>query len=246
MAIGLQLYSLKDEAKENFDRVLALTAQAGYGMVEFAGYFGNTSEQMNRLLKQHNLKAVSAHAGFQRLSEALDEELDYAKQVGFKLIVCPYSPCETKERTIEDARMVEAWAQKAAKQGVTIGYHNHAHEFVNQFDGQYAMDLLLETAPTVKFQPDVFWIAAAGVDPAAYMAPLVKAGRICAVHAKELAKEGQDNVYIGQGKIDFFTIARLCPPSIYPWIVEQEEYSGDHYDGIVQSYQGLKKVFDRL
>jgi sugar phosphate isomerase/epimerase len=71
---------------------------------------------------------------------------------------------------------------------------------------------------------------------------LAKAGRIAAIHAKELDKEGPDNVYIGQGKIDFAGIAALCPPDKYPWIVEQEEFSSDHFDGISKSYQGLKKI----
>jgi hypothetical protein len=66
------------------------------------------------------------------------------------------------------------------------------------------------------------------------------------LHAKELAKEGKDNVYVGQGKIDFAGLAKLCPPSVYPWIIEQEEFSSDHFDGISKSYQGLKRVFDAL
>jgi sugar phosphate isomerase/epimerase len=108
------------------------------------------------------------------------------------------------------------------------------------------MDIILENAPTLKFEPDVFWVAMGGVDPVAYIAPLMKAGRICAIHAKELAKEGKDNVYIGAGKIDFTALAKLCSPEVYPWIIEQEEFSSDHFDGITKSYQGLRRVFDAL
>jgi sugar phosphate isomerase/epimerase len=108
------------------------------------------------------------------------------------------------------------------------------------------MDIILETAPTLKFEPDVFWVAMGGVDPVAYITPLVKAGRICAIHAKELAKEGKDNVYIGAGKIDVAALAKLCPPDVYPWIIEQEEFSSDHADGIAKSDEGLRRVFAAL
>jgi sugar phosphate isomerase/epimerase len=183
--------------------------------------------------------------GISRLKEALDEEIEYAKQVGYKLMVCPFLKGDTKEAYIEGAQFLEACAQKAAGAGIAFGYHNHAHEFI-KYDGKYAQDIILENAPSLKFEPDLFWVAVGGADPAAYIRPLEKAGRICAIHAKELAKQGEENVYVGQGKIDFEAIAGICPPSKYPWIIEQEEFSSDHYDGISKSYAGLRKVFDSL
>ncbi|MDR2537948.1 MAG: sugar phosphate isomerase/epimerase, partial [Treponema sp.] len=191
-------------------------------------------------------KAVSTHVGLPRLKEALDEELAFAKTLGYKLVVCPYTTCNTKAEVLEHAAILEDCAKKAAAQGITLGYHNHSHEFTSQFDGKYALDILLENAPTLKFQPDVFWIAVGGVDPLKYLEPLAQSNRLCALHAKELAKDAKTNVYVGQGQIDFAALAKLCPPSIYPWIIEQEEFSSEHLDGISQSYQGLRRVFDAL
>jgi sugar phosphate isomerase/epimerase len=246
MEISLQLYSIKEEAAQDFPNALSLVHKAGYQGVEFAGYYGNTPEQMKKLLEQYQLKAVSTHAGLPRLKEALDEELAFAKALGYKLVVCPYTTCNSKAEVLENAAILEGCAKKAGEQGITLGYHNHSHEFTSQFDGKYAMDILLENAPSLKFQPDVFWIAMGGVDPLKYLEPFAQAGRLCALHAKELAKEGRANVYVGQGKLDFAALAKLCPPSVYPWIIEQEEFSSDHFDGISQSYQGLRRVFDAL
>ncbi|MDR2419590.1 MAG: sugar phosphate isomerase/epimerase [Treponema sp.] len=246
MKISLQLYSIKEEAALDFSSALSLVQKAGYQGVEFAGYYGNTAEQMKKLLEEYKLKAVSTHVGIQRLKEALDEELAFANALGYKLVVCPYTTCNSKAEVLENAAILEGCARKAAEQGITLGYHNHSHEFTSQFDGKYAMDILLENAPALKFQPDVFWIAVGGVDPLRYLEPLAGTGRLCALHAKELAKEGKANVYVGQGKIDFAALAKVCPPSVYPWIIEQEEFSSDHLDGITQSYQGLRRVFDAL
>jgi sugar phosphate isomerase/epimerase len=243
MDIALQLYSIHEEAKQDFSRALEMAERAGYRAVEFAGYFGNSPEEMKKLLEKYHLTAVSTHVGIDRLKSALDEELAYAKALGYKLIICPYLACKTKEETLADAAFLETCARKAAQEGILVGYHNHQQEF-NQFDGKYAMDMLLETAPTLKFEPDVYWIAYAGLDPMEYIRPWVKAGRVCAVHAKEIAKEGTENVYIGEGNIDFAAIAALCPPASYPYIVEQEEYTSDHEEGIAKSLEGLKKALN--
>ncbi|MDR2742108.1 MAG: sugar phosphate isomerase/epimerase [Treponema sp.] len=241
MNIALQLWSLKEKAETDFAYALELTAKAGYGGVEFAGYYGHTPEQLGELLRTYRLEPVSAHVGMSRLRESLEEELSYAKKLGYRMIVCPWSECKSEAEIIGTAEFLESCAQKAAKEGIIIGYHNHDQEF-RRFGGKYAMDILLENMPSVQFEPDVFWIAYAGVDPVEYITPLAAAGRICAIHAKELAREGKENVYIGQGRIDFAGIAALCPPSQYPYIVEQEEFSGDYFDGISQSYHGLKKI----
>jgi sugar phosphate isomerase/epimerase len=245
MDISLQLYSIKEEAQENFAHALELVQKAGYQGVEFAGYFGNSPEQMRDLLNTYHLKAVSTHLGLPRLKEALDEEITYAKALGYQLLVCPFLKGDSKEAYIEGAQFLEQCAQKAAQEGITLGYHNHAHEFI-KYDGKYAQDIILENAPTLKFEPDLFWVAVGGVDPLSYIKPLAQAGRICAIHAKELARQGEENVYVGEGKIDFKAIAKICPPDQYPWIIEQEEYHSDHYDGISKSYRGLRQVFGAL
>jgi sugar phosphate isomerase/epimerase len=241
MDIALQLWSIKEEVEKSFSDALALTEKAGYQGVEFAGYHGKTPAELKDLLAKYHLKPIGTHANLERLHNFFDEELDYAKKLGYKMIVCPWSDCKSEDEIIADAKFLESCAQKAAKDGIMIGYHNHDQEF-KKFGGRYAMDILLENMPSVKYEPDVFWIAYGGADPVTYLKPLAATGRICAVHAKELAKEGKDNVYVGAGKIDFAGIAAICPPSKYPYIVEQEEYSSDHFDGISKSCKGLRSV----
>jgi len=242
MNISLQLWSIKEEVKEDFAHALELTEKAGYQGVEFAGYFGKTPEELRKLLTRYRLKSISTHVSLDRLHSSLDEEIHYAKELGHKMIICPWSECKTEAEAIEDARFLESCAQEAVRDGIIIGYHNHAQEF-KRFNGRYVMDILLENMPSVQYEPDVFWIAYAGVDPLAYIKPFADDGRrICAIHAKEMAKEGNGNVYIGQGKIDFTRLAVLCPPSKYYYIVEQEEFSTDHFDGISKSCQGLRAL----
>ena len=245
MDISLQLWSIKEEVEKDFNYALELTEKAGYQGVEFAGYHGKTPEELRDLLAKYHLRSTSTHVGLDRLHDSIIEELNYAKKLGHKMIVCPWSDCKTESEIIKDAQFLESCAQQASRDKIIIGYHNHDQEF-KRFGERYAMDILLENMPSVMYEPDVFWIAYANIDPLAYLKPLVAAGRICAIHAKELAKKGTENVYIGQGRIDFARLATLCPPSKYPYIVEQEEFSTDHFDGISKSCQGLRAIIEKV
>jgi sugar phosphate isomerase/epimerase len=238
MDIGLQLWSIKEEVKESFPDALALVKKAGYSGVEFAGYFDNSPEQLKAMLDKQGLKAMGTHTSITRLSDALDEEIRYAKVLGYTMITCPYLKCDSKEDVIRDAKILEACAAKVKAEGLTIGYHNHDQEF-KKFDGEYALEILFANAPSVQWEADVFWVAYAGVDPIAYVKKQVEAGRVAAIHAKEIGKDSKDNVYVGDGAIDFKAIAALCPPAKIPYIVEQEEFTSSHEDAITKSYQGL-------
>lgn len=241
MNLALQLYSIKEEEGESFEKALEMTAKAGYDSVEFAGYFGNDAASMKKLLAKYGLAAISSHIGIDQFTNRFDEELKYAVDVGFRIIVCPWLDCKSLDDVKAAAAILETCAQKAAEKGVVVGYHNHDQEFT-KFEGKYALDVLMELAPTVMLEPDLFWIAYAGLDPVEYITPYAKSGRICAIHAKEIAANLKDNVYIGEGMIDFKGTAAIVDPEKVPYIVEQEEYTTDHFDGISKSCQGLKEI----
>ncbi|HEY5586212.1 MAG TPA: sugar phosphate isomerase/epimerase [Ruminiclostridium sp.] len=242
MNIALQLYSIKEEEEESFEKALEMTARAGYKSVEFAGYFGIDAEAMKKLLSKYGLTAVSSHRGIDQFANKFEEELEYAKSVGYDMIVCPWLDCKSLDEVKASAAILEKCALIASKNGVKVGYHNHDQEFT-KFEGKYALDILLELAPTVMLEPDLFWVAYAGVDPVEYITPYAKSGRICAIHAKEISENLKDNVYVGAGIIDFKGVIALVDPEKIPYIIEQEEYTSDHFDGISKSYNGLKKVF---
>jgi sugar phosphate isomerase/epimerase len=245
MKIALQLWSIKEEAEQNFEKALELTAKVGYGGVEFAGYFGYSAVEMKALLAKYGLTPVSTHTGIDNFTGKFDTELEYALNVGYRLIVCPWLDCKSIEEITEAASVLEACAQKALQKGIVVGYHNHNQEF-QKFGGKYAMDILLEKAPSVKYEPDLFWIAYAGLDPVSYIKPYLATDRVCAIHVKEIAAKGTANVYVGEGRIDFAAVAKLADPEKIPYIVEQEEYTSDHLDGITKSFTGIKRVLEGI
>ncbi len=61
MKYGLQLYSIRDMAGEDFEKTLKTVAEMGYDLVESAGFFGHSAEEVKRCIDY--LKAQDAADG---------------------------------------------------------------------------------------------------------------------------------------------------------------------------------------
>lgn len=52
LPIGLQLYSLRDEASANLALTLEKVRHMGYTGIEFAGLYGHSAQEVSRLLEK--------------------------------------------------------------------------------------------------------------------------------------------------------------------------------------------------
>ena len=55
--LGYQIYSAREDAEKDLGAVCAQLKEMGYDGVEFAGFYGNTAEQVNEILKKTGLAA---------------------------------------------------------------------------------------------------------------------------------------------------------------------------------------------
>ena len=81
----------------------------------------------------------------------------------------------------------------------------------------------------VDFEMDMYWTAAAGVDPVAYMDQFPN--RFKLVHVKDMTKTatGHESCVIGKGIIDYKTLLpKVAKRGIEHMIVEQEAYTGSN------------------
>jgi sugar phosphate isomerase/epimerase len=204
--IGLQLYTVRELIKQDFDGTIAGVAKIGYKEVEFAGYFGKTPKEVRATLDKNGLTSPSAHhpmdappaehGKMPNLTDNLQEIIDGAHVIGQKFLVCPYLDAKSRtadgyKRLAESCNRVGAATKKA---GIQFAYHNHSFEFekVDGLDGRLPFDYLLtETDPKlVKIEMDLCWITVAGQDPIAYFNKYP--GRFPLVHVKDWSKEGSD------------------------------------------------------
>ena len=255
--IGVQLYSVRDQMKADFDGTLAKVAAIGYKEVEFAGYFGRTPQQVRAVIEKNGLSAPATHVQYDELDDKFPSVIEASKIIGIEYVVCPWIPEELRKSP-------DIWKQAAAKfnhcgelskkAGMQFAYHNHWFEFL-PVDGKLPYDQLLKEcdANLVKMEMDLCWITAAGGDPLKYFN--LYPGRFPLVHVKDLKKlpaistgGGQnfgdtvDLTAVGSGTIDWKRIfAQSDKAGIKHYIVEHDKPS-DPFDSITKSYDYLNKV----
>lgn len=241
--VGLQLYSLRNETEKDFVGVLEKVAQIGYAGVEFAGYGGIDALDMKGHLERLGLEAVSAHLALDRIENHLEEEIAYGKVLGMTHLVCPWATFEGIEDVEHLAQILNKAGKACKKEGITLSYHNHDHEFV-KIDGEYILDLLFAKTDEayVKAELDLCWVSRGGVDEVAYVEKY--AGRCPLLHAKDyVASPAFRQVEVGTGLVNFEGIQKLASSAGVEWfIVEQEEYSIDPFESIKISLDNLKKL----
>ena len=97
--IGLQLYTVRNLMKTDFDGTIAGVAKVGYKEVEFAGYDGKTPKEVRAVLDQNGLTSPSAHIPYEQIENKWPETLEAAHVVGHTYLVCPWF--EVKQRTAD-------------------------------------------------------------------------------------------------------------------------------------------------
>lgn len=190
--VGLQLYTVRDQMKADFDGTLSQVAGVGYREVEFAGYFDRSSQQVKAALARTGLVSPSAHFDYAHLGDPWPGVLDSANVIGQQYLVCS-SIDEGHRKTLDDWKQVAATFNRAGeaakKAGIQFAYHNHMFEF-QPIQDRLPYDLLLrETdADLVKLEMDLYWATKAGADPIRYFDQ--NRGRFPLVHVKGEAQDG--------------------------------------------------------
>lgn len=255
----VQLYSVREQAAKNYRATLEAIAGMGFGCVEPAGYPGTTAAEAAKLFQELGLKAPSCH-GALPIGEDKNRVLEEAQMMGHEAVITGCPPkfkehYETADRVKAMAELYCEAAANAAPLGIRVGYHNHDWDLV-EVDGVRGYRLFLENTPeTVLYEADIFWVARAGLDPAAFLTEIGARGRF--LHFKDgRVKEGgafreaetEDGKIMvsdakpfrpaGQGQVDLHAAAAAAKHAAY-LAVELDSYDGDMMEAVRQSYDYL-------
>jgi len=255
--VGVQLYTVRDQMKADFDGTIAKVAQIGYKEVEFAGYFGRTGQQVRAACDKNGLAAVSTHVQYDELDDKFPSVIETSKTIAMKYIVCPWIPEELRKSPDIWKKAAEKFnhcGEQSKKAGMQFAYHNHWFEFL-PVDGKLPYDELLKECDSnlVKMEMDLCWITAAGADPLKYFNAYP--GRFPLVHVKDLKKlpavssggsqnfgDTVDLTSVGNGIIDWKKIfAQSQKAGIKHYIVEHDK-PANPFESITQSYTYLEKL----
>jgi sugar phosphate isomerase/epimerase len=246
--VGIQLYSLRDDARRDLERTLADIAAIGYKDLELLGSmnnFGMPPARLRTVLDRNGLSAPSTHVSGNALNE-LDRQLDDARTLGHRYVVVASLPI-TGPRTVSD---YQRWAdrlndagKRARERDVWIGFHNHAND-LTPIDGVVPYDVLMErTDPAiVRMQLDTGNLAMAGRDPHEYMARF--GARYWSFHIKDVPQLGATNdVELGTGVIDFARLlASIDGIDEKHLFVEQETYPGLPLESMKRDFEFISRL----
>lgn len=246
--VGVQLYSLRDDARRDLEGTIANIAAAGYNDVELLGSmnnFGMPAAQLRQVLDRHGLRAPSTHVSGNVVNE-LDRNLDEALTLGHQYIVVASLPIQG-QRTLDDYRR---WAdrlnqagQATLRRGVRMAFHNHAND-LTPIDGQVPYDILIEaTDPSlVRHQLDTGNTAMAGRDPIEYLRRY--GNRFWLFHIKDVPQmSATHDTELGKGVIDFRRLLASIDDIHNKFLyVEQETYPGTPLESVRRDYSYLSTL----
>jgi sugar phosphate isomerase/epimerase len=253
--IGLQLWSVKDEIKQDFEGTLTKIARLGFQGVEFAGEFGPYKDNpagLKAFMDKQRLQCAGAHMHFDALTpERFDATVAFYKTLGCSnLVISMDKRGASVEESAQMSRELSALSAKLAPQGMRIGYHNHAQEMAGAVGGTPWDTIAKNTPQAAILQQDVGWTTYAGKDPVAYVNRYP--GRTITTHYKAKFVQGAagGTPVIGQDKTDWAGLTRAVRAvGGTEWIIiEQEEYPNGmgQLETVAASMKGLQGVLAKL
>ncbi|KTF16828.1 sugar phosphate isomerase/epimerase family protein [Pseudoalteromonas sp. H105] len=252
--VSVQLWSVKDDLKADFNATIKALADMGFEGLEFAGDFGPYADNPRALrnkLDDLNLVASSAHIGFDKLSDTqLMGTLLFYKTLGVSNLFVPWDERAWDPTGIMPlAKQLKELNEIAQKYDMYIGFHNHNKEF-EQFNNETYWDALASNTPNeLPLQLDIGWLHYAGKEPVYFIKKY--AGRTYAAHLKvRTHKDDGLNPIFGENNYPWKKIINsLITDGGTKWLViEQEEFPAgmSPLQSVAKSKANLDKILKAM
>jgi sugar phosphate isomerase/epimerase len=243
-----QLYTLRNECKNDFYGTLRTLKKMGWQAVQIDGLHGYPAEQISAVLKETGLSVAGMHVSLDRMNIELDQVLEEARWFGTTDFFCHYLEKNMQHEAgyREAKRELLQVSAKVSPLGFRVGYHNHDFEFLTEIEGKPALDFILEPDHGRSIHPeiDTYWVKKAGHDPLSYIKKFP--GRMPVLHLKDMTNDDRMTfAEIGTGSIDFEPILRWGESHGVEWYaVEQDVCPVSPLDSLQLSLNNLVKMAD--
>ncbi len=240
--VGVQLYSVREQAAKDLPAVLEAIGRMGYKGVEFAGYYGWESKpkELRRLLDGNGLRCCGTHTALETVTgDALKATAELHAILGNTFLIVPSLQGEGAQGWVDMAKRFNEISAKAKALGMRVGYHAHAGDF-EKFGGQTSWEIFFDgTNNDVVMQLDTGNCMQGGGDPVALLKKYP--GRSRTVHVKEFG--GPENAVIGQGVMPWAQVFDICETTAgTEWYIVEHETGPDPIGNIKGCLDGLRKM----
>jgi len=273
LPIGLQLWTVREELEKNYDATLRKIAEIGYREIEFFELPAPAAAYRKKFADA-GLSCVSGHFELDSFKSQLT--IDTAKELGLNYMIVVFPTLRNpkdanlvhmkfddlvplyEKISLDDykwnAQQLNRYGAVLKKNGLQLGYHNHAVDF-KKFGDVVALDLLIQSTDPdlVVFELDCGHVVHAGYDPIAYLTKYPT--RIQLLHLKDLkpgfalttslaAENMGTNAEIGDGVIQWKELFKAAKQaSVKHYFVEHEgKMSHTPLEAIANSYQYLQSL----
>jgi sugar phosphate isomerase/epimerase len=250
--VGVQLYTVREQAEKDLNAVLAHISMIGYKEVEtYWNVYTHPAKKLRSMIVDNGMSVPSGHFDY----DGLESKLDYAKELGVQYVVCPMLPKDmwtSADGFKRAADQFNKWGEQVQKMGMQFGFHNHNYEF-QKFGNMTGFDILTQnTDPKlVCLEMDCYWITQAGQDP---VAMLKKFGsRIQLLHLKDrqpgfpttqiLGPDAEHITEVGSGTINWKAVIETGQQTgVKHFFVERDNGSTPPFESLRISYNYLSKL----
>lgn len=221
MEYGLQLYSIRDLTKENFEEGLKQVAEIGYKFVEPAGFFNHTAEEVDAMMKKYGLKVSGTHTGADAVLKDTEATIAYHKAIGCENIIIPGANVYDRAGLEEFIELVNIAQPKIEAAGLKLGYHNHSREFYihGEAGDLYVPYMELLERTNLLFEIDTYWAYVAGQNPMDLMERMKD--RLFFIHIKDGSRDGHGTP-LGMGTAPAAEVYKKAIEMNIPMVVESE------------------------
>ena len=236
--VALQLYTLREEVKNDFKGTLRKVAEMGFDGVELAGHGGLGIVEVKEALQSCGLQAISSHVPLADLRNDLEKVLEEQLELGVKFIVCPYLTEEERDYALLISDLNDI-GERCHEAGLTLCYHHHDFEVLTEYNGRPALASILEET-NVKAELDLYWLTYAGENPAKW----IERHHPPLVHLKDMTTdEERFFAELGTGGVDLEPAFALWESAnIQWWIVEQDASKTSPIESVRKSMDYLKQM----
>lgn len=234
--VGLQLYSLRNQFKNDVIGTLDLIESWGITKLEGGETYGMSVEAFRKELRKRDLQVISVGASFRDLDSNLEAVIQNARDFGARYVMCAWIPHNGNQFGIEDVKKAVDVFNLAGKalqtEGLKLVYHIHGYEFRPYKEGTL-FDYMVSKARYFGFEMDVYWAQHGGADPLALLNRYPDKFHL--MHLKDMAKglpgnnsgheNVETNVVLGTGQIQIDKIVQRAKELDIPYMFIEDESS---------------------
>jgi sugar phosphate isomerase/epimerase len=240
--VGVQLYSVREEAAKDLPKVLEEIGRMGYEGVEFAGYYGWESkpQELRKLLDDNGLKCCGTHTDLDTVKgDALKATAELHNILGNSYLIVPSLSVKDAQGWIDMSGTFNEIAAKAKPLGMRVGYHAHAGDFKKLGELSSWEIFFDNTGEDVIMQLDTGNCLDGGGDPVAILKKYP--GRSTTIHLKEYSRP--EGALIGLGIVPWKDVFEICETIAgTAWYIVEHETGTTPMDSIRGCLEGLRKM----